>query len=253
MPKVLTVRTALLAAMALSAACTVKETPAPPLTGPSEFSLSLTLAALPDLLTRDGFSQADIVVTARDPNGAPVRSLQVRLDMLVNGVLQDFGSLSSKTLFTGGDGRAVATYTAPPAPPPGASASTNWITIIASPVGSNQQATSSGIFGQSTSVDIRLVLPNTNTPGAPVAFFTYYPGFPAPGDLVAFDASASYPVTGSTIVNYAWSWGDGAIDGTNALPSEDHDFAAPGNYAVTLTVTDNLGQRGSTTQVVSVN
>ena len=72
--------------------------------------------AVPDMVMRDGVSQSTIVVTAKDPQGAPIRSLQMRLDMLVNGVVQDFGSLSTRTLFTNSDGRATAIYTAPPAP-----------------------------------------------------------------------------------------------------------------------------------------
>lgn len=247
MSKALSRRTVLLAAVALTAACTIKETPTPPLTGPSEFALSLSIAASPDLLTRDGASQSLIVVVARDPQGAPVRSAQLRLDMIVNGQFQDFGSLSTKTLFTGADGRATAIYTAPPAPPTGASAFADRIMFVVSPVGTNQQGTTF------TSAEIRLVLPTTNNPNAPVAIFTFSPASGiTTSTLVLFNASASYPVSGSSIVNYAWDWGDGTVDNFNASPNEDHDWAAAGTYSVTLTVTDNLGQRGSTTQTITV-
>ena len=40
----------LLAAVALAAGCSVEEAPAPSLTGPSELSLSLTVAATPDTI-----------------------------------------------------------------------------------------------------------------------------------------------------------------------------------------------------------
>ena len=240
-------RAALFGIAVLAVGCTIKETPAPPLTGPSEYALSVSIAAVPDLVTRDGVSQSTIVVTARDYQGAPVRSQQFRLDMMVNGAVQDFGALSTKTLFTNADGRATATYTAPPAPATGASLITDRITLIVSPVGNNQQGT------RFTSAEIRLVIPTTSTPGAPIAFFAYAPSTGiTTATNVAFNASGSYPVTGSRIVNYAWDWGDGTNDNFNTSASEDHDWAGAGSYSVTLTVTDDLGQRASTTQLITV-
>lgn len=240
-------RLSILAAACGVAACTVHETPAPGLTGPSEFATSVTIVAVPDLVMRDGVSQATIVVTAKDSVGAPIRSLQLRLDMLVNGVMQDFGTLSTRTLFTNSDGRATAIYTAPPAPGAGVSTVTDRITMVVTPVGNNAQA------AQHTTADIRLVIPIISTPGAPIAFFTYAPSTGiTTATNVAFNASGSYPVTGSRIVNYAWDWGDGTNDNFNASASEDHDWAGAGSYSVTLTVTDDLGQRASTTQLITV-
>lgn len=235
------------AATCALAACTVHETPAPGLTGPSEFATSVTIAAVPDLVMRDGVSQSTIVITAKDAQGAPLRSLQLRLDMQVNGALQDFGTLSARTLFTNSDGRATAIYTAPPAPGLGVSTVTDRITVVVTPVGSNAQA------AQYTTAEIRLVLPITTTPGAPVAFFTYSPASGiTTATEVAFNAGGSYPVNGSRIVNYAWDWGDGTTDNFNASAAEDHDWVGAGSYSVTLTVTDDLGQRASTTQLITV-
>ena len=231
----------------LTTACTIKETPAPSLMGPSEFATSVRLSAVPDLIMRDGVSQSTIVVTANDPQGAPIRSLQLRLDMVVNGVVQDFGTLSTRTLFTNADGRATATYTAPPAPSVGGSLVTDRVSLVVTPVGTNAQGATY------ISAEVRLVLPVTTTPGAPVAFFTYAPSTGiTTATNVAFNASGSYPVTGSRIVNYAWDWGDGTNDNFNASASEDHDWAGAGSYSVTLTVTDDLGQRASTTQLIIV-
>jgi PKD repeat protein len=229
-------------------ACMIHDSPEPLLTGPAEFGLSLNMAAMPDLIARDGLSQSTIVVTAFNPDGAPVPGVQLRLDMIVNGVYQDVGLLGSKNLVTDGNGRATTTYTAPPS-----SVAVNFIRIEVSPVGTNQQNTGSSAFGQSQSVDIRLVAPNTNTFGAPVASFSFSPtsGITTT-TLVAFNAGASYAVTGTSISNYAWDWGDGTVDNVNGSPTEDHDWAAGGTYSVTLTVTDNLGMKSSTTQFITV-
>src|SRR5438045_454297 len=105
---------AALAAAALAAAsCAVSKTPAPPLQGPSELGLSLTITASPDVLSMDGASQSRITIEARDANGQLLPNLQLRAEIMANGQLVDFGSLSGKTITTGSNGRATVTYTAP--------------------------------------------------------------------------------------------------------------------------------------------
>ncbi len=73
---------------------------------------------------------------------------------------------------------------------------------------------------------------------APVAAFTPTPALP--GLATAFDGSASSASPGQTVARYDWSFGDGT-GATNAGPSPVHVYASPGEYAVTLTVTDNAG------------
>jgi hypothetical protein len=97
----------------MAAACTVHQSEAPGLTGPSEFALSLTMNALPDAISQDGGSQSSVRILAKGPDGQPIRALTMRVDMEVNGVLQDFGSLSARTIVTGSDGVATVVYTAP--------------------------------------------------------------------------------------------------------------------------------------------
>src|SRR3954463_4963315 len=103
-------------ALIITAGCTVKNTEAPPLNGPSGLALSLNVNAIPDSISQDGGSQSSVKVTAIGPNGRPVSALPLRLDMLVGGVAQDYGTLSARSVVTNSDGVATAVYTAPPSP-----------------------------------------------------------------------------------------------------------------------------------------
>lgn len=80
---------------------------------------------------------------------------------------------------------------------------------------------------------------------APVAVFTATAQFA--GSPTTFDASTSISPIG-TIVSYAWDFGDGILVTTNS-PVINHIYANPGNYNVTLTVTNSAGT--STTKVFS--
>jgi PKD domain len=64
---------------------------------------------------------------------------------------------------------------------------------------------------------------------------------------VEFRDSSSDP--DDEIVSWSWSFGDGSTS-TDANPS--HVYAAPGDYTVTLTVTDARGNTDAVTEVVSV-
>ena len=115
--------------------CTLNEQPAPPLTGPSESAVSLTVTATPDVIPSDGRSQSSIAVTARDAYGQPIRNLTVRTETLVNKVIVEFGKLSSRTVLTDSSGRATLTYTAPAID--GELDTGTLVEIGATPVGSN--------------------------------------------------------------------------------------------------------------------
>ena len=65
---------------------------------------------------------------------------------------------------------------------------------------------------------------------------------------VSFDGTRSADPDG-TIAGYAWDFGDNKT-GTGSKPS--HSYAAPGTYAVKLTVTDNDGATGSVTTSIVV-
>src|SRR4051812_9251719 len=114
MTKVRAFRTLLTLGIAVfAAACTVHENVAASPAGPSDFAVSLNLVASPDSINQDGGSQSAIRVTAKGPDGKPYAGLSLRVDMVLNGVAQDFGVLSARIISTGGDGTATVVYTAP--------------------------------------------------------------------------------------------------------------------------------------------
>ena len=241
--KVSTARSALLIAVVLTAACTVKETDIPSRAGPSELALSITIEALPNRVTRNGVDRSTIVVTARDSQGSPAPSVQLRVDSIVLEVVQDFGTVSAHTIFSGTDGRATTVYTTSPAPPAGVSQLTDLITIRVTPVGVNFQTS------VSQTAQVRLVLPTVvSPPGSPSAVFTFSTPTAKAVAMINFDASGSFAVGGKTLVDYDWSWGDGEPNGKGVL--EEHDWVVAGTYFVVLTVTDSAGQQASSTQLI---
>jgi PKD repeat protein len=233
----------LVLAASLAASCTVNKTTRPALSGPSELALSLTLLANPDILAQDGASQSQLVIQARDVNGQPVKNLPVHLDVSFDGTIADVGSLSSKDVVTGSDGRATVSYTAPPASF-GSGNTINLVTLLVTPVGSD--------YGGSSprSVNIRLVPPGIVLPpaGAPVASFYFSPTTPSALMTVNFDGSAS--TASGTIVSYAWDFGDGT---TGSGRTVAHAYRAEGSYVVKLTVTDDRGQTASTNADLTVS
>jgi len=58
------------------------------------------------------------------------------------------------------------------------------------------------------------------------------------GEAVQFDASASQPYPGRTIVSYSWDMFDGSVVEGAVV---DHAFNEAGQYLVSLTVTDDVG------------
>jgi len=219
-----------LAAAVSAASCTVKKTTAPEPSGPSELGTSLTLQAVPDVITQDGASQSQVSILARDGSGQVIRGLGIRVEITVGGVIADYGQLSTKNVTTNNDGRATLTYTAPPESPTAVDTETV-VSLRAIPSGDN--------YANATSrwVDIRLVPKGVILPpnGTPTARFTISPTTPTMFTTVTFDGSASTDADGA-IVAYAWSFGDGS-SGSGQLVQ--HQYTEPGEYVVTLTVTDD--------------
>ena len=231
--------------LAALAGCTVKHTDAPPLAGPSELALGLTMQAVPDSILQDGGSQSTIIIEAHGPNNSPVRALPIRAEIWVNGVVQDFGSLSSKSVVTGDDGRARIVYTAPM--PSTLAQKSSVVTIAVVPIGSD-------FSGQTyRQVDIRLVPQGVIGPSNPglVPAFTFAPSTVTAFTAVNFDASTTTDggVRCGAACSYTWNFGDGS-NGSGLTTS--HEFRAVGTFLVSLTVTDSRGATAVTSQSVTV-
>jgi PKD repeat protein len=85
----------------------------------------------------------------------------------------------------------------------------------------------------------------------PTAAFVFSPSTPGVGTPVFFDASQTITsVPGRTIVSYAWVFGDGA---TGSGKTTSHAYKFAGTFAVTLTVTDNVGERSTKNGTVPVS
>src|SRR5882672_11285213 len=219
------------------AGCTVHQTAAPGLSGPSDLALSIRVIASPDSISQDGGSQSSIQVTAIGPDGKPKAALPLRMDMFVGGVGQDYGTLSGRTIVTNSNGVASVVYTAPPSPTAGIFGTCkglpgNCVEIVATATGSGfETAAPEG-------VTIRLVPPGVIQPPAssPTAAFTFSPQPASANAAVIFDASATQVGSGaSQIVSYNWTFGDGS-SGTGKTVT--HTFTAQGSFSVALTVTN---------------
>ena len=224
---------------AVVASCTMTSQEAPDWTGPSEFSKSIVVQVSPDVLSQDGSAQSVITVTARGIRGEPLANVQMRAEIHVNGTPVDFGSLSTRTLFTNASGVATAVYTAPAAPPLGVDTGTV-VDVIIRPLGSD--------FNNATikTAAIRLVPPGIVIPPDTLrAAFTFSPVSPVDHGEVFFDASTSQ----GAIANYSWDFGDG---GRGSGRTTDHAYEFAGTYHATLTVSDQFGRSASATQTVTV-
>jgi PKD repeat protein len=259
MRKGLSLSSTLVAVSVLAAGCTVQKTEMPGLTGPSELALSVSLAANPDSILQDGGDRSSIVVTARGVNGQPVANLPFRVEIQVAGVPVDYGQLSTRNVVTGADGRATVVYTAPMPLPASVNMPTcapsmfspplagGCVMIVATPVGSNFQ-TGSGQQVQIHLVPVGVILPPASTPE---------PAFTVTPTPVVLNVPANFAGSAncdgaacSGAMTWTWNFGDGS---GGSGRSTAKTFTSVGSHTVTLTVTNDRGMAGSTSQVVTVS
>jgi PKD repeat protein len=227
-------------------ACTVQKTTAPDPSGVSELALRVALQVTPDSILQDGASQAVLVIDAADAEGRPSRGLALRVELEFNGVIQDFGTLSAKTVITGEDGRARVTYTAPPRPSE-PSEQGNVVTFRVTPVGNDY----TGEIRRTAS--LRLVTPGVLLPpnSGPVPDFTFSPASPLPLTDIVFDASRTVDEGNpcGSACTYRWEFGDGE-SGTGIFVK--HQYRTLGTYQVRLSVTDARGATATIAQPITV-
>ncbi|PYR89305.1 MAG: hypothetical protein DMF84_25255 [Acidobacteria bacterium] len=237
---------AFIAVLACLSACTLKKQETPSLTGPSELGTSVRLSVSPDVLSLDGASQSIVTIQTSDQNGQPLRNVSLRAEILLNGTLVDFGTLSARNIVTDANGRATVVYTAP------ASATNvdNFTTvqIVVTPAGSD--------FANATarSVSIRLVPVGIVVPPDGLKpQFSMSNGSPTDHEPVLFTACAD-PLnpcapSNNPIATFSWDFGDGDhATGSTAT----HAFDGAGTFVVTLTITDAWGRSASGQRTMTV-
>ena len=233
-----------ISAMVLSfAACTVKDVDVPPLAGPSTVGYSIDLQSNTNTLIQDGLSQARITITARDHMGQPMNGRPLRAEIRVDGVAQDYGTLSTKNPVTG----STLIYTAPPSSP--LAQQPQAITIAVLP-------TDSGVFGDEFARQIELILMPQGVilPQNPnlVAAFTFSPAAPQVMTTVTFNAATTTNNGAAcvTACTYAWDFGDGT---TATGQQTTHQYRTVGSFVVRMTVTDSRGATATAVQTVPVS
>jgi PKD repeat protein len=85
--------------------------------------------------------------------------------------------------------------------------------------------------------------------GLPTASFVFSPSNPGIGEEIAFNGAASAAIAPRSIVKYDWQFG---TDRTGSGMVVFKTYDTPGTYNVTLTVTDDAGNKATATQGVTV-
>jgi len=100
--------------------------------------------------------------------------------------------------------------------------------------------------GASSTAELEISVAVANA--APIVSFSHAPTTPIPGEVVRFDATATYDPDGA-VTSYAWDFADGGTaDGMTA----EHVFATPGTYTVTLIACDNQGHSARNSYEITV-
>lgn len=89
-------------------------------------------------------------------------------------------------------------------------------------------------------------------PGGPTARLTVDNAYPAVGEVVHFNASASegHDAGNGRIVAYRFAFGDGQMTAWQTSPLADHAYAAAGTYVANVTAVDHRGETGTASATI---
>jgi hypothetical protein len=86
----------------------------------------------------------------------------------------------------------------------------------------------------------------------PYANFTWIPTTPYQGETIFFNASTSHDYDGFIIL-YEWDWNnDSVYEEASTIPTTTHLWPSPGDYNVTLRVTDDMGLTATKYNIIEV-
>lgn len=232
-------------ALGLLAGCTTKDVDPPSIAGPSTLARAISMTANRDTLFQNGVDFVDITITSTSPTGQS-QAIPLRAEIMVDGVVQDFGTLSTKSPVT----PATIRYTAPNASPIAAGQVQQVVTVAVTPV-------DSGDFRAEVArqVQLRLVPQGVILPTNPdlKADFSVAPASPPAFTPATFDASASTSTGGTACLSacsYAWNFGDGTT-GSGMVTS--HQYRTVGLFQAQLTVTDVRGAQATLVKSITVS
>ena len=239
-----TFKLSVIAALAATAfgACTIKDVDTPALSGPSSLARSIVMVADRDTLLQDGVQEAAIRITAQVQPGQS-ENVRLRAQVFVDGVAQDFGTLSNKNPIT----PTTIFFRAPPA-----STAVNQVPVTVT-IGVTPDDQGDFRSELTRTIDLRLIPPGVILPTNPGlrADFEFDPGDPKVLDNVTFDASST-TINGTACrqsCSYRWNFGDGTTaEGMIAT----HFYRTSGTFSVSLTATDPRGASDTTIKPVPV-
>lgn len=241
-----TLRAAAVMVAVSAAGCTLAKQETPALQGPSEYGRSISVTATPDRLAQDGVSQAEVIATVRNEQGAPVPNFVLSWRVTAStGVLVE-PSVQQST--TDANGRARIVVTAPP-PPAFLPTSAATLSITATPIDGDALSTNNA-----RTVQVQLIPPAGTLPPnrLPVASFTVVPAVGTIMETITFDATLTTDEGEPclSLCTYQWNFGDFLTDSGIRVT---HSFERPATYTVVLTVIDQRSGVGSTNRSLAIS